>query len=153
MSLRDRSSTAGPTEGAQDAQDAQDPAGTVVPHPSATSARLEWTYPDGSHKATVDNAPEAAGPGEESWVSVEDRQSDRRWAGVAFILYGEPMTEVPGEWHRHEDTNGANNGDVVQDGRPGRFPAVDVYAARICEGVRSELDPESCSEWRYFDRG
>ncbi|WP_329038414.1 hypothetical protein OIE71_32465 [Streptomyces sp. NBC_01725] len=150
MSSQDRPSTPGSTGGAQKAKA---PAGPVTPHPSATSVRVEWKYQDGSHRAVIDNAPPDAGAAEESWIRVDDRQADRHWAGVVFILYGEPMTENPKKWrHRHEDTNGANNGELVQDGRTGVFPGEDVYAARICEGVGSDLDPESCNEWRYFER-
>ncbi|MFD6994577.1 hypothetical protein [Streptomyces sp. NPDC059943] len=150
MSPQDPPSTSGPAGGAQKTQS---PAGPVAPHPSATSMHVEWNYGDGSHKAVVDNAPADAGATEESWIRVDDRQADRHWAGVVFILYGEPMTENPKRWrHRHEDTNGANNGELVQDGRTGIFPGTDVYAARICEGVGSDLDPESCNEWRYFKR-
>lgn len=147
---RDHRSTSGPTDAAETAKA---PVGAVKPHPSATSARVEWTYPDGSHKAVVDNAPAAAQAGQDSWITVNDRQPDRHWAGVVFVLYGEPMPLSLEAWgHRHIDYNGANNGDVAQDGRPGVYPAKDIYAARICEGVGSDLDPDSCSEWRYLDR-
>ncbi|MGW7026858.1 hypothetical protein ACWGFX_06655 [Streptomyces xanthophaeus] len=121
-----------------------------TPHPSAASSRLEWSHDDGTHRAIVDNAPRTGGGNRTSWITIDDRKPDRHWAGIVFILKGERLTENPKDWkHRHIDYSGANNGDVEHDGHLGVFPAKKVYAARICEGMASELDPATCGPWQY----
>lgn len=127
------------------------PSNASVPRPTppttstASTARIQWTYPDGSHLAAVDNS------GRGGWAWIDDRQADRHWAGIAFLLRGEPWsnTRDPARWHTYLDDNGANNGDRLP--KPGTFATTDISAATICEGVGSDLDPRSCSPWKKLE--